>query len=229
MGVGMFQTGPDYLVPLGSSNPKAEKSKRKLKPFVEKSYTVSKRLRDDGDPGERGLYVGGGSSIPKHECLYCEKKYSRQWTLDRHMKTHPEYDEDSDEDEADSKKGDESESETEDDDNKEKSESDAEEDDEMEVRDDDEIVPKSTVNCLLHMIGAADIGKLDLSTSALRCFVTKENSKDEEDENTDTVGPNVIRFLKEMLIAVKVGDITLKKSLYQDILDAVDQAAEDDD
>jgi hypothetical protein len=210
--------------------------------------------------------VGRGKHV--FICPICGKTFVRQWTLQRHMLTHPpmkgnggdrdESESDNEETMEDEENSDESEETPthkcskcnaknigpsgftelvgnykESSDEKESSvESDKETENGSidEESDQGDELPLNTINNLLHMVGAAELGKVELTTDALRVFITDEKSQDEENENEtsepENIGSVAIRFLKELLIAAKEKEILLSKSLYSDILDAIDKSDE---
>ena len=241
-GGGLFTTAPDFVLPL----------KRRTDEDSEKAPHKKKKRRHEDQ-------IGGGDS--NFNCPVCGKGYARKWTLERHLQTHkdeengPESDEEENEDEAESRddgnesddeesdeNGDEEEEnidsesdeenedeEEEDDSSSEKSDSDEDE----EEGDDEENISSKTIDCLLHMIGAAELGKLDLNTDALRVFITdkkcdKNEDEDEQDE-PQHIGSVAVRFLKELMVAAKDEEIRLSKSLYSDILNAIDKAGDSDE
>lgn len=169
-------------------------------------YIPIKRAKNEKKNLSPALIIPGPSTF---DCPVCGKKFARKWTLQRHMKNHQHESEFSESD---------SEEETHDDEQEETQS----EENETEKR--TTVMPIHTIECLLHMVGAAEIGKLDISTSALRCFVTMEKCLDAEDSITETIGRNAVLAIKEILIAAKLGEIELSVSLYLEILDAIDRA-----
>jgi hypothetical protein len=217
---GMFPVAPDYVIPLPDFN-----NNQKRKGNHGRDIVPKKRYRDDYLIPDPAVQVGAG----KYQCETCGKRYARKWTMERHRLTHQESDDgsgsgsegdDEDEEEGGSEEN-EQESGIENNSDEEGSEDDGSEDEEEEP------MSSNTIKCLLHMVGAAELGKLVIKTGALRVFVTDDKKNNEDDENElPVIGPTAIRFLKELLIAAQDDEIFLTKSLYSNILDAIDKAVE---
>lgn len=204
---GMFPVAPDYVIPLPEYN-----NNKKRKGDHDRDIVPKKRYRDDiPDPA---VQVGGGG----YKCKTCGKRYARKWTMERHKLTHQDSSDRSESSGSDEEEGD--------DENEE--EYGSEEENEESEEEEEESLSPSNIRCLLHMVGAAELGKIDLKTEALRVFVTvDEKCGDKEDDNDHKppdVGPVAIRFLKELLIAAQYNEIFLTKSLYSSILDGIDKA-----
>lgn len=201
----MFSSAPDFLIPL--ETPKGHEVGKKRKHNDDGHDVRSKVLRYMGpnySASKEGRLVGGG----EYKCPTCGKVYVRKWTLERHLETH--------------KKDDSDDEDSEDDNGVEKSDSEQQED---ESESDDEEIPSAVIDCLLHALWTAEIGKTEVTTDSLRMF---EASKAKGDEAA-SIGDTAIRSLKELLLAAKNGEIFLSKSLFSNILDGIDSAVEEDD
>jgi hypothetical protein len=172
-----------------------------------------------------------------HKCDQCEKSFSRSWSLSRHKKSKHNDSEDSEmtndseteesgTDSSDNERnGVESEESTNNSDTDNNDTEDSGTENSEAESEDAEIMTTETINCLLHMLGAAELGKLTVTTESLRCFISSDCSNDEKEESDDgiEIENSAIRFLKDLLFAAKDEKIVLKTSLYFDILDAIDE------
>jgi hypothetical protein len=160
---------------------------------------------------DSGFQIGGGN---KFVCPICHKRYARKWTLQRHIETDhkpKEAEESADESDSETDKVD-----------KENEES----DDDSDFSEESEPLSDKNIDCLLHMVGAAELGKLGLTTAALRCFISKDEKEESLEEDIE---PSCLRMLKEMLLATKEKDFNLTEDLYIDVLNAIDEAAKGND
>ncbi|OXA42250.1 Retrotransposon-like protein 1 [Folsomia candida] len=222
----LINQSPDYLIPLPAG--------RESKQF-------------------NRVLIGGGDDTPDEdgfECPVCGKHFVRKWTLARHMKAkhNKRLCEDSDSDDSKRYKicsedgsNQSSADESEEEEGEEEDGSDAESSEDSEVeeegsekaddsedesseKEDQEAISEKNIDCLLHLIGAGELGKLEVTTESLQCFIKPEKCPKDEDVNSIVVSSLVLSLLKKLLIAAKRNDVFLTDTLYMDIINAIEIA-----
>lgn len=94
------------------------------------------------------------------------------------------------------------------------------------------IIKFADINCHLQLVSAGELGKLQLTTDALRSCYSVFKSKtmqvgvemDEDDDHGYFLGEGILRMLKEMLLSAKHKHIMLTNEIYLSVLDAIDIA-----
>lgn len=152
-------------------------------------------------------------------CPRCNKTFVRKWTLHRHMNeqhssilSEEEEIEEEEIEEDEDIEGEET--------NSENSQESAESEYSVDSND-DRILGKKTINSLLHMIGAGELGMLQVTTESLQCFI-KLDAVDESNSEI-IVTSLVLDFLKKLLLAAKADEIVLTVGLYLDIINAIEK------
>ena len=152
-------------------------------------------------------------------CPRCQKTFVRKWTLNRHMNDqHSSVF--SEEEEVEEEQVEEEENIEES--NSEETSSEASGESEYSVdSNDNRILGEKTINSLLHMIGAGELGVLQVTTESLQCFITPD---DIDDSNSPIIVTNlVLDLLKKLLLAAKGGEIVLTVGLYLDMINAIEK------
>ena len=158
-------------------------------------------------------------------CPRCEKTFVRKWTLNRHMNEQHSSILSEGEDVEEEQVG-------EDEDNEESNSEGANSETSVESEysvdsNDNRMMPEKTINALLHMIGAGELGVLQVTTESLQCFITPN---DIDDSNSQIIVTNlVLDLLKKLLLAAKAGEIVLTVGLYLDIINAVEKGLFEDE
>ena len=154
------------------------------------------------------------------KCPRCGKSFARKWTLNRHIsEQHPSL---LSEDEDENSEEETSEEETVDEEPTEESEpEDEESESEEEDLSDETQLSEQTINSLLHMIGAGELGMLQVTTESLQCFI--KPIQDISDTEL-IVTTRCLVILKNLLLAAKADELVLTRVLYLDIINAIEKA-----